>query len=250
MNGDVDSKYIIKSLVKASEILEVLANKEKLSLGELSKITGMGKSTIHRFLNTFKYLSYVEQDPKSGDYFATIKLFELGNKVANRMPIKRITRPYMEELFEKCKETVNLAILDNQDIVYLDKIVAKEPLRIELEIGIKVPFYCSALGKCLAAYNKKMSLENIKFEKYTKKTITTQEKLVGELSNVRKSGFSFDNEEYIKGLCCIAVPIFHQDGSCHASISISLPAARLTEENKEYYISILKETAGKIQWAG
>lgn len=234
-------------MVKAFNLLEVLVGHEKLGVSDLSKITGFGKSTTHRMLNTLKFLNYVEQDPKTDNYFASIKLFELGNKVASKIPIKKIARTHLEKLFEQTNETINLGILDNQSVVYLDKIVSKEPLRIELDIGIKVPVYSSALGKALAAFNKCIDLENIDYVKYTKNTISSHEEFALELDNIKKQYYALDNEEYIKGLVCIAYPILNLDGEAIASVSISLPAARVDKENMKYYVDILRKCTKNIE---
>jgi len=239
-------RNIIKSIIKAFDVLESLIEHEKLGVSELSRITGLGKSTTHRILNTLKYLNYVEQDTETGNYFVSVKMFTLGNKLAINLPIKRIARPHLEKLFEKTNETINLGILDKQSVVYLDKIQSKEPLRIELNIGHEVPLYCSAMGKSIIAFNKDIQLEDMEYKHYTENTVTSNKELNAQLKEIRKKGYSLDDEEYIKGLICIAVPILDLEGKAVASVSVSLPAARLDEDKKEYYVSILKEATSKI----
>jgi IclR family KDG regulon transcriptional repressor len=239
-------RNIIKSIIKAFDVMESLIEHEKLGVSELSRITGLGKSTTHRILNTLKYLNYVEQDPETGNYFVSVKMFTLGNKLAINLPIKRIARPHLEELFEKTNETINLGILDKQSVVYLDKIQSKEPLRIELNIGHEVPLYCSAMGKSIIAFNNDVSLEEMEYKHYTDHTVTSDEELNAQLKEIRNKGYSLDDEEYIKGLICIAVPILDPDGKAVASVSVSLPAARLDENKKEFFVSILKEATSKI----
>lgn len=239
-------RNIIKSVLKSFHVLESLIEHENISVGQLAEEVELGKSTTHRILNTLKYLNYVDQDPKSNNYFATIKMFELGNKVANKIPIRKVARPHMENLFVKSNETINLGILDNQDIVYLDKIVAKEPLRIELDIGIKVPAYCSALGKVLRAFND-IPMEPLEYVQYTDNTISSDDEFIKELDRVKKQGFAVDNEEYIKGLYCIAVPVLNPQNNAIASISVSMPAARFSIDHIDYYIKILKECTQNIE---
>jgi len=152
----------------------------------------------------------------------------------------------VEKLFEKTNETINLGILDKQSVVYLDKIQSKEPLRIELNIGHEVPLYCSAMGKSIIAFNKDIQLEDMEYKHYTENTVTSNKELNAQLKEIRKKGYSLDDEEYIKGLICIAVPILDLEGKAVASVSVSLPAARLDEDKKEYYVSILKEATSKI----
>lgn len=250
MEKDIESaNYNIKSLIKSVKLLEVLVEGGEMSIQELSSICKMGKSSVHRILGTFKAMNYVAQKPDDGKYYATIKMFELGNRVANRMTIRNIARPFMEELFSECKETVNLAIFDRGEIVYLDKITTQEPLRIDLEVGKRVPAYCSGLGKVFIAYTPDFNLNTLNFIKYTPSTITTQEDLAIELENVRKHGYAIDNEEYIKGLICLAVPVLNRSGEIVAALSIAMPTIRCNASKKKQYIEYLKKKAKEIQQA-
>ncbi|MHB1394100.1 MAG: IclR family transcriptional regulator [Clostridia bacterium] len=248
MEKDIESaNYNIKSLIKSVKLLEVLIEGGEMSIQELDSICQMGKSSVHRILGTFKTIGYVAQKPGDGKYYATIKMFELGNKVANRMTMRNIARPYLEELFRKCKETVNLAIFDKGETLYLDKITTEEPLRIDLEIGRRVPAYCSGLGKAFMAYTPDFKLDTLKFVQHTPATITTHELLAKELEEVKNQGYAVDNEEYIEGLVCIAMPIFGQKNEIVAALSIAVPTIRFNASRKKQFIEYLKEETDKIQ---
>lgn len=247
MNKENESgNYNIKSLIKSVKLLETLVEGGEMSINELDSISKMGKSTVHRILGTFKAMGYVAQKNEDGKYYATIKMFELGNRVADRITIRNIARPYMEELFYKCRETVNLAILDKSDVVYLDKITTEEPLRIDLEVGRRVPAYCSGLGKVFMAYTPNYDLGTIQFVRHTPLTIASAGALREELALVRKQGYAIDNEEYIKGLICLAVPVLNPKGDIVAALSIALPSIRLDKQKMALFIEYLLDTAKKI----
>ncbi len=248
MEKDIESaNYNIKSLIKSVKLLEVLIDGGEMSIHELDSICKMGKSSVHRILGTFRSIGYVAQKPDDGKYYATIKMFELGNKVANRMTIRNIARPFLEELFGKCKETVNLATFDKGETVYLDKITTEEPLRIDLEIGRRVPAYCSGLGKVFMAYIPDFKLNTLKLVKHTPATITTYELLAKELETVKKQGYAIDNEEYIKGLVCVAAPVLGPKDEIVAALSIVVPTIRFNASKKKQFIEYLKEETDKIQ---
>lgn len=247
MNRDVaQNDYNIKSLIKALDILEILIENGHMSIGEISSKSSMGKSSVHRILGTFKKKGYINQVPEDGRYYATTKIFELGNRAANNVPIRTAAKPYLEELFEKCHETVNLAILDSNEIVFLDKIITREPLRIDLDIGRRVPAYCSGLGKALLAFSKNVNPGSMEFKKFTDKTVGSAEELSKELESIRLAGCSIDNEEYIKGLVCLAAPILDRGKNAIAAVSIAAPAVRIDESKKNEYLSMLKCTTEKI----
>jgi len=247
LNNNLDDKNIIKSAIKVFNLLEVLTEHKKLSISMLSDLTGYSKSTTQRIVNTLKYLKYIDQDMSTFEYFPSIKLYELGSSVVNNMAIKDVAKPHIIKLYNEVNETINLGILDDNSVVYLDKMVSKSPLRVELELGIKVPLYCSALGKAIVAFNDTLISFGDNYIKYTEKTISSDEELLENLTQVKKQGYSLDNEEYVEGLICIGVPILNSIGNAIASISISIPAIRFEYNKTDYYVSMLKNYAMNIQ---
>lgn len=236
----------IKSAYKVFYVLEVIVKHGKLSIGEISKITEYSKSTTQRIVNTLKDLKYLTQDNRSLEYYPSIKLYELGNNVINYLPIKNVSRPHLLNLYNQINETINLGILNDSNVIYLDKYVSTSPLKVELELGVKVPIYCSALGKAIAAFDENTHSFKDNYIKYTAKTISTDKRLIEELEKVRLQGYALDDEEYVEGLVCISVPVLNKEGKPYASISISKPSIRFNYENIEIYARLLKSCAKNI----
>ena len=247
LREDLNDKNIIKSTIKVFELLEVLADNGKLNIAKLSQLTGFSKSTTQRIVNTLAHLRYIQQDKSTLEYFPSVKLYELGNKVVKNMTIRNIARPHMLKLYNELNETINLGVLYNNSVIYLDKLVSKSPLKAELSLGVEVPIYCSALGKVLAAFSdEEFSFEG-SYVKYTENTIASDEELHEELLSIREQGYAVDNEEYVTGLVCIAVPILNRDEKAIASMSVSIPSSRLDRNKIPEYVSVLKEYAAKIE---
>lgn len=228
------------------KILEQLVEKGEMSILELTESSGMGKSTVHRILGTFKSIGYVDQNKDNLKYFPTLKIFQLGTKASNRIPLKKIIRPYLQEIFDKCHETVNFGIVDGGDLIYLDKIVTSEPLRVDLEIGNKVSAYCTGIGKAILAFTDGVDVSKIDFVKKTENTVDSPEKFLEQLEFIRKYGYCVEHEEYIPGLTCIAVPLKNRDGRALAGISISVPSMRLNEKREKEIVNLLLDTVKKI----
>jgi IclR family transcriptional regulator, KDG regulon repressor len=238
--------YNINSLVKSMKVLEQLVEKGEMSILELTESSGMGKSTVHRILGTFKSMGYVDQNKDNLKYFPTLKIFQLGTKASNRIPLKKIIRPYLQEIYDKCHETVNFGIVDIGDLIYLDKIVTSEPLRVDLEIGNKVSAYCTGIGKAILAFTDGLDVSKINFVKMTEKTVDSPEKFLEQLEFIRKNGYIVEREEYIPGLTCLAVPIRNREGRALAGISISVPSMRLDEHRKNDLVRLLLDAVDKI----
>jgi len=250
-------KYPIHSVENAFSLLEALAdNRLELRIAEICKKIALPKGTVHRLLGTLKNLGYIEQNSQNRKYYLTVKIFELGTAVTDKIGLVQIIPymkelsdkiglvqiiPYMKELSQEFNETVNLAILDRDEITYLYSIGSDNTLRLDLKIGSNQPAYCAAVGKELANY-----LERVKLKSYTPYTITSKEYLKKDLKLIRERGYSFVNEEYMQGVSCVAVPLRDQQGKVCVGLSFSVPTVRMDKEKMPQLIDSLISTAKKI----
>ncbi|MCL6610612.1 MAG: IclR family transcriptional regulator [Peptococcaceae bacterium] len=242
------SEYI-NSVEKAFTVLDALCRADEAGITELSRELGMGKTTVFRLVATLEMLGLVRQLP-SGKYAPTLKIFEMGSRVVSRLGVRKPAAPFLEELYYACNETVNLAVLDKGEVIYLDRWESKEPLRIGLDVGVRVPAYCSGLGKAILAHlesaDRKRALSFADFRRYTENTITDPELLARELEIVRSQGYAVDNGEYIEGIVCLGAPVFGHEGRVVAAVSIAAPSVRLNKKQMLDLIPRLKDTAAKI----
>ncbi len=252
-NKDKDPKRV-QSLERALNILEVMAQEgAHISVSGLASKVNLKVSTVHRLLTTLMHQGYVEQDTNTSKYRLGLKLLELGNASLYYHDVRSIARPYMEALVDECNETVNLVVLDETEVVYIDQVESKNMVIVKMfaQVGNRGPVYCTASGKCLLAYLPESKLEEIlgkiKLVKYTNETIVDTNYLRKELAIIREEGHSFDWGEMEEHVRCVAVPIFDRTGGVVSSISISGPANRIAS----YYIKnelteYAKDTANKI----
>ena len=143
----------------------------------------------------------------------------------------------MKELAVFSNETVNLGYLDGIEIMYIDKIITQEVLRMEFARGSRLPAQCSAMGKAALAFRPNEELEklipSISFVAQTPHSIISPESLREELEQIRKNGFAIDDEEYALGVRCVAAPIFNHSGPTRYAISVAGPTARMTHKKIE-----------------
>jgi DNA-binding IclR family transcriptional regulator len=224
--AEAKKKYFhINSLEKGIRVLELLAEKQELTVTKVGEALGINRAGSHRFLATLRELGYVRKNEDSR-YQLTFKILELGMKFANRFEVRRVARPFMQELSEMFNETVNLGFWDGEIVVHLDRVESREILRMELGIGTRAPAYCTGLGKAVLAHlpneERERFLKRIKLVRYTPNTITKRGKLLEELKAVRERGYAIDNEELAVGLRCIAAPVFDYT-------LLPSPASRMTD---------------------
>lgn len=229
---------IVQSVERALSILEVLSDySEGLGVTEISEKVDLHKSTVYRLLSTLIYTGYVVQDMESNKYKITLKLFELGSKKIEDMDLLTASKPYTKKLMESLNEVVHLVIKDENDIVYIDKVEADNPIRMASTIGKRSPLYCTATGRAILAYLPKEEVikiwENSKVEKRTENTITDFKALVNQLELIREKGYAVDDEENEPGVRCVGAPVFNRFGQIEGAISVSGPSNRVTEDMVE-----------------
>lgn len=233
MKNSKKKYFQISSLEKGIKVLELLADKQELTVTKVAEHLGLNRTGSHRFLATLRELGYVEKNVDSR-YQLTFKMLELGMKLANRFEVRRVARPYMQKLASTYSETINLGYWDGRMIVHLDKIDSPEILRIDPGIGTRVPAYCTALGKSVLAFLPQDELDgfltSVKLESHTPNTITTKKRLKEELEKIRERGYAVDSEEMAIGLRCVGAPVFDYTGRPSYSISLSAPAMRINPQ--------------------
>lgn len=229
---------VVKSLDRALDILEeIVYSDTACSIKEISEKTNLHKSTVHRLLKTLKYRGYIKKDSYNSTYKVGMKLFEIGSRMLNNLDLRKTTKPFLRELKEETNETIHLGVLDNDEIIYIDKIESEETIRMDSKIGVRVPAQSTALGKVILAYSSDERLNNILEEKglpkHTEKTIVNRKEYLSEIKDIKEKGYGIDNEEHERGIRCIAGPIFDHTGEILAAFSISGPSNRMTTENVE-----------------
>jgi DNA-binding IclR family transcriptional regulator len=252
---DTKSQHGVQAIERGCRILDLLGReKQNLSIGDISHALNLPKPTVHRILATLCSMGYTTQDDVSKNYRLDFHLVELGQSVLDRINIRKESRPFLRELADRVQETVHLAILDNADILYLDKVERiSHPvaLRMASRIGMRNYAHSCALGKVLLAFlsdkERNEILAKKGLPKRTKNTIVDLKELTEHLAIIKSQGYTVDNEENEDGIRCVAAPIRNYRGEVIAGISISGPAVRITKEriNRQLKHQVM-EAAAKI----
>ncbi len=248
---EVEKESKVSAVVRTMTILESLATKAPLSISEVSRNTGIHKSTVFRFLTTLCSLEYVYRLPESDQYALSGKM----EVFKNQPRVERLldlAMPFLEKLSQTTKETVHLAVLREDKLSYLHKIDSTQTLRVVTAShpGGAGPLYCTGLGKAMLAWmddtKKKAYLDRIVYQRFTPSTINDSESLLDELAKIRAKGYAIDNGEHEDGVICIAAPLRKGGKDPIAAISIAGPAARM-ENNMSYYTVQVLEQAKEIE---
>ena len=240
-----------QSLVRAMTLLERLSlTASGMTLTDLSQQLGMPSATTHRLLNTFEEMGYVEHDSTLGLWFIGLKTFSVGNAFLNRRDFIATARPYMRRLVDQCGETVNLAVIDDGEVVYVGQVQSPEMMRMIVKLGSRSPIHASGVGKTLLASMTEKGVSTILQRKglarFTERTIDNPANLRVELSHIRKLGYALDDEEHSVGLRCVAATIFDENGVALAGLSLSGPKARITDSRLTDLGAAIRQMADEV----
>lgn len=244
-----ENRNLVQAVLKALEIMEVLCGNQPCGVLELSKKAGLNRSTVNRLVATLERAGYVEQEKERGNYRATLKFFELGNKVIQKMDIKEQAYPIMQKLSEATEESIYLAVLDGNQFLYVSIIDSPQVLRCSAAIGIHPLTYCSASGKVLLAYlpeDKKKAFIPEGFKSFGLNTISNITDLEAELDKIRVNGYAIDDEEWNPNVRALAAPVWNHDGKIQATLSIAGPKVRMSRQRMEEVAQLLVKAADEL----
>ncbi|KKR03355.1 MAG: Transcriptional regulator, IclR family [Candidatus Uhrbacteria bacterium GW2011_GWF2_39_13] len=237
-----------KSLGKMLHILEAVS-KEVGGIGskELIKKLQLPRSTVFRMLKFLTEKDYIKT--KGAVYILGNMILKLGTIAAKQNSLIRVAHPHLIELSKVTCETSHLAELQENSVVYIDKVEGSRSLRMGSMIGNSSPLQCTGIGKVILAFlnneTLKDKIKNMAFKKFTSNTIMSRKILLEELKTIRKMKVAFDRCEHEEGVFCIASPVFDCSGKVMAAVSVS-GAEVYIRENTSEYAELVKNTADAI----
>ena len=188
---------------------------------------------------------HLEFDPHRQAYRIGVRLWEAGQAFNSGVDVAQIAMPHLQSVRDRLGETVQLAVLDGVENIYIAKVDARHALKLDSFVGARLPAYATGIGKVLLA-GLDERFRDVKLMQYTDDTITDIGTLRQVLRTIRQQGFATDNGEYTLGVCCWAVTILDVGGKVAVAISTSIPSARLSDGFEETALAFLREAADQI----
>jgi IclR family transcriptional regulator, acetate operon repressor len=209
------------------------------------------KATAYRLVDWFVTQGYLSREPARrrliiGPKFTNLAFGALSSSMRHDTP-----HVVLQRLVHTLNETCNIGTLLNGEVVYLDRVEAEHwPLRLHYTVGSRVPLHCSAIGKLFlalaAAPRRRRLLQSLELRRFTDSTITDSARLETELRQIRKEQVSFDREEYLVGVVCMAVPVIGKNGEMLAALAIQAPQARMNVQTARRHLPALQHAAAEL----
>ena len=235
------------SVGKALALLDAFrASDRPMGVTELARIAQLPKSTAYRLLAILREWGYVDRD--GSDYFLGAHLFELGNFVPYCQPrgLREVALPHLARLYEATHETVHLAVLEDTDVLYIEKISGQSSTALPSRVGDRFPVEGAALGKAMLAFSDRDAVVKVLtrgLQRMSPYTIVQPDRFVDHLNVIRREGVAFDREESMIGLACVAAPVLGRDRKAIAAVSLAGPTHRFQPDD---HVTRVKEAASNI----
>lgn len=236
---------MLNTLLKAGQLLELFSfGQPEWGVSELANALELPKSTVHDLAATLAHIGLLQRT-EQGRYRLGWRMLTFSQILLQSTEFRTEARKAMEDLVAELGETVHLAVLDGNMVLYADKLQGQMAVQVSVtNFGVRLPGHGSALGKVLLAHQPWHDvvkiLEEHGMRAFTPNTITTIEQLQVELKKVRQQGYAYDREEVVPDLCCVAAPVRDYTGKVIAAMSLSVPAYRFAQREEIYRSAIMR----------
>ena len=240
----------IQSVARALGILELFAEERPtLTTAEIAALTGLNRATAYRFCQTLLSLGYLEETTPRR-YRPGLKAVSLAQAALSTRELPDLALPHLRALREAVGETVNMALLDPPDVIYVSRLLSDNLLALRLYVGSRLPAYASSLGRAMLAYLDEDDAMAILGQRdpvrYTEQTMTQPKELMRELRRIRERGYAVNDQQLVVGVCGIAAPIFGVSGLPVAAVNVSVMRTATREELEERLAPHVVKTAANI----
>jgi DNA-binding IclR family transcriptional regulator len=238
--------------LKAFGLLETIASMDHApTLAELTELANLPKPTLHRWLAMLEGAELVKRMPDGRRYELAARARSLAFAILSNTPGSTLRHQILERIVRDLGESCNLTVLDGGEVMYLDRVEAMAPLRVAFQKGSRVPAHCSASGKMFLAMmppaKREKLLKTLALDRYTPNTLIDPAALAEELARIRRQGYALDDEEFLSGLFCIAVPITDKiRRECVAALALQGPVVRLSRKNAADRLPVLQTAANAL----
>ena len=225
-----EDRNFTSSLARGLSVLEAFdASRPQLGITEIAKKTGLSKATVFRLVHTLRALGYVVPVPEESKYMLGPKVLSLGYAVLSSLELREAAKPYLEDLSRRVGETVNLAVLDGRQLVYVERIKTEQIININLHVGSRLELYNTSMGRVLAAFQDEEWISD--YVLYLQKIPEAAEyakdggkKFLAILKETRTRDYAVNNEELCPGLRSVAAPVRNREGKTAGAVNVAVNA--------------------------
>jgi len=240
----------LRNVLNTLRVLEEVASRQPVGVGELARVLDMPKSSVQRALLTLSTAGWIR--PASGEvtrWVMTTKALAVGGHASGDLGLRDAAVPIMEDLRRRTEETIHLTIPEDDMVVLIERLETLKPVRISMSLGHALPLHASANGKAVLANSGPESIRRLlanELPRYTDTTITDPDQLLAELTAIRERGFAVNHGEWRSDVGSVAAAVMGGPEKPIASLSVNIPMGRLSKEAEAAYGISVGEAASSL----
>jgi len=246
-----DNPDFVTALARGLAVMLALSDRRRrMSIAQVSHRTGIPRAAVRRSLHTLSKLGFVAADD-ARHFYLRPRVLSLSHAYLSATPLVVLAQPIIDRLGEALHEACSLGILDGDEIVYLARSASSRIMSPALNVGRRLPAYCTSIGHVMLAHLSPQELDDYlsrtRFHPYTEHTLTSPEKLRSVLQEVRETGFAFASQQMELRLCTLAVPVLDIGGNFVAGMNVILQGRLVTaSEMAERFAQPLQDAAAEL----
>lgn len=245
---------IVQSVDRAMAILEVLGDEEEgCRLSDIARSTGLSVSTVHRLLTTLEQRRFVQFNRSDNLWHVGRGAFAVGSAFTRQRNFVAPALPILRRLRDQTRETANLGIIEDGEVVVLTQVESREIMRAITRVGGRAPVASSGMGKAILAAYRDADVDAMiarhGLRRSTQKSITDPARFRADIAAIRQRGYSLDDEEYVMGLRCVASVVYGTEAEPVCAVSISGLSVRVTDDRVTELGRIVSEAASELTHA-
>ncbi|WP_338773455.1 IclR family transcriptional regulator [Nocardia vulneris] len=240
----------MRNVLNTLRVLEEVAARQPIGVGELSRVLDMPKSSVQRVLVTLDTAGWIR--PASGEitrWVLTTKALAVGSRAGGDLGLRGVALPIMENLRRHTEETIHLTIPEDGKMVLIERLETDKPVRTNMALGHSLPLHASANGKAVLAHSDPDTVRKLvagELPRYTDTTITDPDALQAELAEIKARGFAVNRGEWRSDVGAVAAVVLDGAAKPIASLSVNVPISRLTAESEPAWGAAVREAAHTI----
>ena len=240
----------MRNVLNTLRVLEEVASRQPIGVGELARVLDMPKSSVQRALVTLHTAGWIR--PAAGEvtrWVITTRALAVGGRASGDLDLRGAALPIMEDLRRHTEETIHLTVPEDGKMVLIERLETDKPVRTSMALGHALPLHASANGKAVLANSSPDVIRRLladELPRYTDTTITDPDELRAELAAIRERGFAVNRGEWRSDVGSVAAAVMGSDEEPIASLSVNLPISRLTQESEADFGAAVSEAASSL----
>jgi DNA-binding IclR family transcriptional regulator len=247
-----DAAVPVKSADRALAIVEFVASKGTATFTEILEALSLPRSSAFGLLNTLVNSGWLDHDVRTKRYTLGLRAWQVGQMYSGHRDLAHLAKPVMDRLVGQLGETVQLARLEGIENVYIAISESPQPMRLASSVGMRLHAHATGIGKALLsmidAEDSRTRLSSVALPRLTERTVTDVDQLEGLIDEARRRGYAIDDEEFVSGCRCVAVPLLvSKDGDVVTAMSVTMPTSRTTGDWPANILGPLRDAAEEIR---